>query len=99
MQQKATISIEKDLKFIQYLVKLKVIDDRIFRDIEIRREYRQLRKEARQPSEEIRRSLSEKYFLSDKSIQRILYESREDENTILLINLKPFKMTTITIEK
>ncbi len=46
-----------------------------------------------------REMLADKYFTSEKTIEGIVYNKEENENTILLINLKPFKMTTITIEK
>ena len=80
-------------------MKLKVLDDRIFRDNEIRSEYRRLQQEGLQSSEDIRRLLSEKHFLSEKSIQRVIYQNDEEENTIFLINQKPFRMTTLTLMK
>lgn len=95
----ATISIEKDSEFIKYLMKLKLIDYKTLRDIEIKREYEESQKLETQKLKGVREMLADKYFLSEKCIETILYDKGETKNKILLINLKLSRMTTITLEK
>lgn len=91
------ISITKDPQFVDYLLKLGIIDDGTLRDIEIKYQYEQMKQQKTQKLKSVREMLSEKYFTSEKTIESVLYIN--EETKLLIVNLNRSSMTTVTLKK
>lgn len=91
------INITKDPKFVEYLMKVKVIDDKTLRDIEIKHEYEHMKRQRTQKLKSVREMLADKYFTSEKTIESVLYD--DEETKLLILNLNQSSTTIITLKK
>jgi hypothetical protein len=66
--------IEVAGEILDVLTKHNLINDIAVRDYHIRQDYRKLTQQENTPTEKARYLLAEKYFLSEKHIQTIVYD-------------------------
>lgn len=91
------VSITKDSLFVEYLLKLKVIDQLTLRGIELRHEYEQAKGQKAEKLKRVREKLADKCFVSEKTIETVLYN--KEEIKLLILNLNKSSSTIITLKK
>lgn len=76
---------ELQIDLLEVFVKHKVVSETVLRNEKIRIEYAKMKKEGIRPKE-ARKTLSEKYFTSEKNLESILYGRKKENEQMEMIN-------------